>query len=225
MHKLREFSQRVNLASLDERLLRLAVTHSSYVYDHPKEQDNERLEFLGDSVLSLLASQFLYAKFPACREGQLSRIRANMVREDTLARIAKDIGLPQVIRLGKSAAGSGGYNRPSILAGCVEALLGAVYLAGGLEPARTLFETLYSNVLAEVREDWSEADPKSALQEIAPEMVQYVLLDESGPDHNRRYTVKVMVSGEVKGQGEGRSKKHAEQEAARSALQELRRRL
>lgn len=222
MQKLRTFAQSVGIASLDENLLRLALTHSSYVNDHPNEQDNERLEFLGDAVLSILSSELLYGKFQGFREGQLSRIRANMVCEDTLARVAHHIGLPRVVRLGKSAAGSGGYTRPSILAGCVEALLGAVYLAEGLEPARVLFEGLYETIIPDIGEEWSEADPKSALQEMAPEAVSYNMIEESGPDHNRRYKTAVSVSGQVLGIGEGRSKKHSEQAAARIALQKLR---
>lgn len=222
MQKLRNFAQSVGIASLSDNLLRLALTHSSYVNDHPHEQDNERLEFLGDAVLSILSSEMLYGKFGSFREGQLSRIRANLVCEDTLARVAHYIGLPKVIRLGKSAAGSGGYTRPSILAGCVEALLGAVYQAEGLERARALFEGIYATIIPEVSEEWSEADPKSALQELAPEAVSYSMIEESGPDHNRRYKTEVIVSGQVLGIGEGRSKKHSEQAAARIALQKLR---
>jgi len=219
---LRAFAQSLEIASLNEQLLRLALTHSSYVNDHPKEQDNERLEFLGDAVLSILSSEMLYEKFKNCREGQLSRIRANMVCEDTLARVAHSIGLAEVLRLGKSAAGSGGYSRPSILAGCVEALLGAVYIAEGLEAARTLFVRLYADIIPDISEEWSEADPKSALQEMAPEAVQYSLVEESGPDHNRHYKTAVTVSGRVLGIGSGRSKKQSEQAAARLALQKLR---
>ncbi|KAF0197960.1 MAG: ribonuclease III [Bacillota bacterium] len=222
MQKLRTFAQSLGLANLNENLLRLALTHSSYVNDYPLEQDNERLEFLGDAVLSILSSELLYAKFRGFREGQLSRIRANLVCEDTLVRVAYIIGLPQVMRLGKSAAGSGGYTRPSILAGCVEALLGAAYLEEGLESARELFERLYATIIPEVSEEWSEADPKSALQEMAPEAVSYSMVEESGPDHNRRYKTEVSVSGQVLGIGEGRSKKHSEQAAARIALQKLR---
>lgn len=222
MQKLRNFAEKLNISNLDEALLRLAVTHSSFVNDHPQELDNERLEFLGDAVLSLLTSELLYERFPRCREGQLSRIRANMVCEDTLAQIAHHIGLPQVIRLGKSAAGSGGYSRPSILAGCVEALLGAVYQWDGLDAARSFYSLLYSKVVPQVTVEWAEADPKSALQELAPEAVKYTLIAESGPDHNRRYTTEVAVSGKALGTGEGRSKKQSEQAAARAALQKLR---
>jgi len=219
---LRSFAKSLGLASLDEHLLKLALTHSSYANDHPEEKDNERLEFLGDSVLSILTSELLYERFPHCREGQLSRIRANMVCEDALSQIAKSIGLPKVVRLGKSAANSGGYTRPSILAGCVEALLGATYQSGGLDAARELFTVLYKEVIPTVTTEWSEADPKSALQELAPEKIKYNLVEESGPDHNRRYTTEVYVSGKLIGRGEGRSKKQAEQAAARNALQNLR---
>lgn len=203
-------------------LLREAMTHASYVNDRPDAIDNERLEFLGDSVLSILCSRYLFERHPEFREGQLSRLRASLVREDALAEIAVNIGLPRYLLLGKSARGGGDRARPSILAGAVEALLGATYLELGLEAADALFRRLYDAMLKLADEDWADPDPKSALQEFAPEAVQYSVLDQTGPDHRRWFRVQVSVSGRIVGEGEGASKKKAEQAAARIALRRLR---
>jgi len=217
-----ELATKLGFTPQDEPLLKQALTHSSYINNHAGVSDNERLEFLGDAVLSLLCSQSLYAKFPHYAEGQLSRLRANLVCEAALAEIAKRFGLARYILLGKSAAGSGGYERPRILAGCIEALLGVAFLSGGLPRARQLFDLFYGDLMTEVTESWSEADAKSALQELAPESIKYALVQESGPDHDRTYQVEVFVRGTAYGLGEGKSKKQAEQAAALLALRKLR---
>jgi len=199
-----------------------ALTHSSYTNDHPGSSDNERLEFLGDAVLSLLCSFHLYSKFPSLTEGQLSRLRASLVCEPPLAAIALTQELPSSILLGRSAAGSGGIARPRILAGCVEALLGAAFLAGGLARAEALFTLFYADLLAQTTDAAAHPDAKSALQELAPEAVSYTLLSHCGPDHDRTYRVEVVVRGRRMGIGKGRSKKQAEQAAAEEALRNLR---
>ncbi len=212
----------LQLDRLPSDLLREALTHSSYVNDRPDATDNERLEFLGDAVLSVLCSRYLFDRYKSFREGQLSRLRASLVCEDTLAEIATSIDLPKYLLLGKSATAGGDRARPSILAGAVEALLGATYLELGLEAASRLFTRLYSDVLERSDEDWADPDPKSALQEFAPEAVEYLLLEQTGPDHKRWFRVQVSVSGKAMGEGEGSSKKRAEQAAARMALRILR---
>jgi len=217
-----ELTSKLGFTSEDEPLLKQALTHSSYVNNHVGVLDNERLEFLGDAVLALLCSQSLYVKFPLLAEGQLSRLRANLVCEATLAKIAKHFDIAKYILLGKSAAGSGGYERPRILAGCVEALLGVAFLSGGLARARQLFDLFYHELMTEVTVSWSEADAKTALQELAPESIKYALTHESGPDHDRTYRVEVYVRGIPHGVGEGKSKKQAEQAAALLALGKLR---
>ncbi|MBT9157455.1 MAG: Ribonuclease 3 [Firmicutes bacterium] len=222
MSQINELTTTLGFSLEDEVLVLQALTHSSYVNTHVGECDNERLEFLGDAVLALLCSETLYTMFPALNEGQLSRLRAYLVREATLALIAKRFNIALYMRLGKSAAGSGGHERPRILAGCVEALLGAAFLCGGVLRARQLFVLLYREHLAEATELWAEADAKSALQELAPESVRYALLEASGPDHDRSYRTEVFVKGFSQGVGEGKSKKQAEQAAAFVALRNLR---
>lgn len=221
MPQAKELALLLGFANQEEALVLQAMTHSSYVNDRAGELDNERLEFLGDAVLALLCSQTLFAMFPTLSEGQLSRLRAFLVRESTLASIAKRFAFSKFLRLGKSAARSGGYERPRILAGFVEALLGVAFLCGGIPRARVLFDLFYHELLAQATELWAEADAKSALQELAPESVRYALLAETGPDHDRSYRMEVFVRGTSQGVGEGKSKKQAEQAAARVALRNL----
>lgn len=222
MASLRTFAESLGFGVDEEAIVRQAMTHSSYVHDNPQLQDNERLEFLGDAVLSLLCSQSLYRKFPKLREGQLSRLRASLVCEATLASIARKHDVHRHLFLGRSASGSGGESQPSILAGSTEALLGAAYVAGGLLRAEQLFDLFYSDLVDTATETMAQADAKSALQELAPEEVRYVLVGQSGPDHDPTYRVQVEVKGKVTGVGEGRSKKQAEQAAAMMALRKLR---
>jgi ribonuclease-3 len=199
-----------------------ALTHASYVNDNPGSIDNERLEFLGDAVLSLLCSTHLYRKFPALPEGQLSKLRASLVCETALASIARTFDLQNIVFLGRSAQGSNGRARPRILAGCVEALLGAAFLSGGLTRAEELFQLFYADMLESTDDTAAFLDAKTALQEFAPEAVSYTLLGYSGPDHDRTYRVSVSVAGRAIGLGEGKSKKQAEQAAATEALRNLR---
>lgn len=214
-------AKRLGFSPEDERLVRQALTHASYANDNPGSLDNERLEFLGDSVLSLLCSTHLYRKFPALAEGQLSRLRATLVCEAALTSIARLFDLQSVVLLGRSAQGSNGRARPKILAGCVEALLGAAFLRGGLTRAEELFQLFYADTLENTDDTAAYPDAKSALQEFAPEAVSYALLGYSGPDHDRTYRVSVSVAGRTMGLGEGKSKKQAEQAAAREALRNL----
>jgi len=213
---------RLGFSPQDEQLVRQALTHSSYANDHPGSLDNERLEFLGDAVLSLLCSSHLYKRFCALTEGQLSRLRANLVCESALTTIARSFDIHSHVLLGRSAIGSNGAARPRILAGCTEALLGAAFLVGGLPRAAELFEMFYADMLDSTDAAGANADPKSALQEFAPEAVSYTLLGYSGPDHDRIYRVVVAVDGRTMGIGEGKSKKQAEQAAAEEALRKLR---
>lgn len=221
-HGFDQLVESLGILDVSVELIREAMTHSSYVNDHPQETDNERLEFLGDAVLSVLCSRSLYDRYPEYREGQLSRMRASLVREETLAGIAEEFGLDRYVRLGKSAKGGGCDIQPSILAGVVEALLGATYLGLGFADAQALFVVLYRDVFRRADLEWSDPDAKSALQELAPEGVVYNLVAQSGPDHDRWFMVEVCVNGILAGEGEGRSKKRAEQAAARAALRKLR---
>ncbi|MBT9155743.1 MAG: Ribonuclease 3 [Firmicutes bacterium] len=222
MSSIRLLAERLGFSPSDERLVKQALTHSSYVNDNPGSLDNERLEFLGDAVLSLLCSSHLYRRFPSLAEGQLSRLRANLVCEAALTAIARLFDLPTIVLLGRSAIGSNGAARPRILAGCAEALLGAAYLVGGLPRAEELFQLFYADMLDNTDDAAAFPDAKSALQEFRPEAVNYTLIGYSGPDHDRTYRVGVSVDGRTMGIGEGRSKKQAEQAAAAEALRNLR---
>ena len=203
-------------------LLQTALTHSSYANEHNCES-YERLEFLGDSVLGFLTAEFLYEHEPAIPEGRMTRLRAELVCEQSLYGVAKRLGISGNMRLGKSAEKTGERKRRSILADMVEALLAAVYLDGGMEPARKFVrrELLDSADLSEE----CALDHKSALQELLQKngecSIQYKELSEAGPDHEKVFTFCVEIDGEICGEGSGRTKKEAEQAAAGKALERL----
>ena len=199
------------------RLLSTAVTHSSYANEQRRETEyNERLEFLGDSVLSIVVSEYLFSSPKHLPEGELTRVRAALVCESSCCEFAKKIGLGQYLRLGRGEENSGGRTRVSLLADAFEAVLGALYLDGGLETARRFLLPLVQAEQA-VPEDY-----KTRLQEIIQqnpeERLRYVVTGESGPDHNKRFIVEVRLNSNVIGTGEGHSKKADEQQAAREAL-------
>jgi ribonuclease-3 len=208
-------------------LLRRALTHGSYLNENPgcSWGDNERLEFLGDAVVNFVTADYLYAHFPDWQEGQLTSLRAEWVRADTLARFAADRDLGSYLLLGHGEEQSGGRTRVAMLSDAFEALVGAIYLDAGLDAARQfivpLLEALVKaqTVLAALR------DSKSRLQEWAQSVVHvapaYVTVEESGPDHARQFTVEVSIQGQVRGRGTGRSKQAAEQAAACAALDAL----
>ncbi len=209
--------------------LHQALVHRSYAHEKANmgEEDNERLEFLGDAVLSLTISHMLWMQFPEADEGSLSRMRASLVNESRLAAIAADLGLGNLIRLGKGEELSGGRTKPSILADAVEALLGAVYLDGGLEAAFEVVRRFFQEKLEQVA---AEEDPlrrldrdyKTQLQEVTQAqkrlVPQYDVEREEGPDHDKIFYVTVSLEGKLLARGVGKSKKAAEQDAARKAL-------
>ena len=203
-------------------LLQTALTHSSYANEHNCES-YERLEFLGDSVLGFLTAEFLYEHEPAVPEGRMTRLRAELVCEQSLYGVAGRLGISGFMRLGKSAERTGERKRQSILADMVEAILAAVYLDGGMEPARSFIRKELLD-----HADLSEEcvlDHKSALQELLQKngecSIQYRELSESGPDHNKVFTFCVEIDGIICGEGSGKTKKEAEQAAAGKALERL----
>ena len=209
----------------DITLLQNALTHSSYAneYWHNSLKSNERLEFLGDSVLGMTVAAYLYNHFPDRPEGDLTRMRADMVCEQALAAIAMRVNLGEHLLLGHGEEQSGGRTRPSILADAVESIIAACYLDGGIEAATALIQRL---VLCNVPEKkLQNADYKTALQELVQQkknqVLSYTLVGESGPDHNKQFTVAVSLNGTIVGEGTGSSKKRAEQEAAHTAIQAL----
>ncbi len=209
------------LGDAPPELRQMALTHSSYAHEHPGSADNERLEFLGDAVLNLACSYYLYTTYPDRPEGQLTLLRINMVSTIALAERARQLGLGPHLRLGRGSARSGGSELDSILAGAFEALVGAIFLGGGW-PAVSRFVEAY---LAGTEKLATGKDNKTKLQEylqaLAKEAPEYNVTAVAGPDHARRYTVAVQHAGKALGSGEGRTVKEAEQAAARTALQHL----
>jgi len=201
--------------------LEVALTHRSFGGDVP---NNEKLEFLGDAVLALAMSDLLMARFPEASEGELSKIRASLVNADVLARKARELAFGAHLRLGKGEDKSGGRDKSSILASCYEALLGAVYQDAGYEAARAVVE---SHFAADVEEHLTVGlrDYKTRLQEVTQRLFRetpvYTLVEESGPDHEKRFVSALAIAGRPYGRGVGKSKKTAEQAAAREALATL----
>ena len=208
----------------DRSLLSEALNHSSYANEHRSAEvsSNERLEFLGDSVLGFVTAEFLFKTYGELPEGDLTRIRAALVCEQSLYEVAKFLGLGQYLKLGKGEEAGGGRQRQSILADATEAVFAAVYLDGGMERVRELIcRVLLSRApAAEERRDY-----KTTLQEIVQrrsgQVLTYHMVDESGPDHNKTFLFQVRLNGAPVGQGRGHSKKEAEQAAARDALEKL----
>ncbi len=204
-------------------LLRLALTHRSVSSDDPARNDNERLEFLGDAVLQLVITDALYAGFPHLAEGQMAKVRAAVVSRPTLAEIARALDLGSQVELAPGEERTGGRGKDSILADAVEAILGAVYLDGGLEAATGVVLRLWQDRMAERARRPGVRDYKTRLQEELARIGQRPVyeVEGSGPDHDRRFRARAMIGDSPAGTGEGRSKKEAEQEAARAALDSL----
>ncbi len=207
----------------NEELLINALTHSSYAHEHKHpEWCNERLEFLGDSILSLVVSDYLFYHYPNTPEGELTRIRAASVCEKALFGFAKQIELGDALLLSRGEQNTGGRNRPSILADAFEALIAAIYLDGGMEPAKAFILKYVTPTLDQHRKGASK-DFKTLLQEVIqqnPEdRLTYLLVEESGPDHDKCFKYEVHINSNLVGTGVGRSKKEAEQAAAKEALE------
>lgn len=207
----------------DSSLLEHALTHSSYANEsRGRCTSNERLEFLGDSVLGMVVADHLYRTYPDLPEGELTRTRAALVCEESLVEVAKELDLGRCLRLGKGEEHGGGRERPSIQADAVEAVLAAVYLDGGIGSARKIVQRY---ILSRSQQVNAPRDYKTALQELVQRQpgseIAYELVEESGPDHCRLFVMEVSVNGQVAGRGEGRSKKAAEQMAAKTAIKQL----
>ncbi len=199
-----------------------ALTHRSWCAEHPGDESNERLEFLGDAVLGVVVTDHLFLAFPDLPEGQLAKARAAVVSSTTLAEVGRELGVGLDLRLGKGEDASGGREKPSILADAVEAVLGAMYLDGGVEPVRRLVLEQLSERIDQAAERPGDKDYKTRLQEVAAHdgfTPPVYALTESGPDHHKRFHATVAVGGERLGAGTGTSKKEAEQKAARAAYE------
>lgn len=219
--KIGLLEQRIGYVFRDKELLQQALTHSSYANEQKinKRQDYERLEFLGDAVLELVSSDYLFQAHPDLPEGKLTKQRSSMVCEPALAFCARDIELEQFIYLGKGEEATGGRKRDSIISDVMEAVIGAIYLDGGLDPARDYINRF---ILSDLEHKQLFYDSKTILQERVQRLpnasLAYVLTGETGPEHDKLFMVEALLNGKKIGEGSGRSKKLAEQQAAYQAL-------
>lgn len=215
-----DFERRIGYEFKDKSLLKRALTHSSYANEKGTGLDNERLEFLGDSVLGFITAEYLFDHYKDKAEGDLTKKRAYAVCEKTLFGYAKKIGLGDMILLGRGEERTGGRQRPSVVSDAFEAVIAAIYLDGGIENAKK-FVLPFIEIASETKPVFK--DYKSTLQEVLQqnptERFEYIVVGESGPDHNKEFIVEVHLNSNVIGTGRGSSKKRAEQEAARSALE------
>lgn len=224
--RIEELEELIDYKFKDKSLLKLALTHSSYghevmIHKHGP-RDNERLEFLGDAVLELVSSEYLYKLYESIPEGRLSKLRASLVCEPTLAECARSIRLNEFLLLGKGEKQNKGDERDSIVSDAFEAVIGAIYLDGGLEPAAKFINRL---VLNNIESKHLFYDAKTELQMMVQNLYQcvpvYEILSEEGPPHDKSYTVSCQINGEEYGMGSGNSKKSAQQKAAYSAILKL----
>lgn len=218
---MKALEKRINYSFKNKDYLMVALTHSSFAHERNGSiSSNERMEFLGDAVLSIISAQYLYDKYPQMPEGQLSKLRSSLVCTDSLSSFAKEIDLGSALLLGKGEINTGGYERPSILENAFEALIAAIYLDGGMEKAREFVIGFLEKTLETHQINFK--DYKTMLQEVVQQNpgqnVYYVMVGESGPDHNKCFEAEVHLNSNVIGKGKGRSKKSAEQEAAKEAL-------
>lgn len=225
--KVRWLEAMAALPFADPSLALQALTHKSYCNEHRDEAGahNERLEFLGDSVIGLVISQRLMERFPTATEGELSKMRALIVNEDTLARVARRMGLGSVLLLGRGEELTGGRDKDSLLADALEAVAGAIHLCGGLAPAAAFVDRFFGEILSGVSEGRNGLDYKTKLQEKAQIQLRlaprYRVVSERGPEHEKIFEVEVILGEEGYGRAIGRSKKEAEQAAARETLRLL----
>lgn len=213
--------ERLGLTFKDPALLDLALTHRSYAYENDETETNERLEFLGDAILNLCVTDLLYAKFPDYLEGDLAKLRASLVSEPALALVAGELDLGVAIRLGRGESQSGGREKPSIKADALEAVLGSVYLDGGISAIRKVVKRLFGSRVENAVGKEIPKDAKTRLQEIVTRkhgILPRYRLTGTGPDHAKQFHAEVFVNDEFCGAGDGRSKKEAEQAAAGEAL-------
>jgi ribonuclease-3 len=224
---LADHAQRFGIRFRDVYLLQQALTHRSFLNEHPelRLEDNERLEFLGDAVLDFIVTEWLFVRLPTLKEGTLTRLRAGLVRNETLAVLAQQVGIGECLLLGKGEEDGGGRARPSNLGSAFEAFAGALYLDQGIEAVRSFTLPLVAPALDAMLREQTDKDAKSRLQEWCQghllQTPTYRMVATSGPDHEREFTLEVMVGDEVFGVGQGRSKQQAAQAAARAALAQL----
>jgi ribonuclease-3 len=222
MPDLPEIQQCIGYRFNNPELLERSLTHKSYANENRVPSHNERMEFLGDAVLNLIVSEHLMNACPDATEGDLSKLRASVVSAPALAGIARQIGLGRYILLGRGEEQTGGRDKDSLLADCLEALIASVYLDGGRDAAGSFVARFFQDIITKTCSSGGALDYKTRLQERCQEQIkqlpEYRVVSESGPDHQKQFEVEVWIKGRVSGRGVGRSKKEAEQQAAREAL-------
>ena len=226
--QLDELARGAGVAFADPALLQRALTHRSYINEHPSAvEDNERLEFLGDACLDMTSAAWLYQRFPELDEGELTRLRSSLVRTEQLAEFARELGLGEVVLLGKGEAASGGRDRIALLCDVFEAFVGAIYLDGGHEAVEKFMEARFDRAVTRALDDGSLIDPRSRLQIWAQAELnatpRYTTVDSHGPDHAREFVVEVEVGEALRSRGQGRSKQEAAQDAAARLLSDIER--
>jgi ribonuclease-3 len=223
LEHLDNLQQAIGITFSNVSLIEEALTHSSYINENHKAASNERLEFLGDAVLGLIFAQKLFQDYPELEEGELTRLRSWLVRRSTLTNVARSINMGDYLLMGKGEETSGGRTKSSNLAGAMEAVVAAVFLDQGLENTREAIFRLFNTEMERLRHEQSAQDYKSQIQEMVQALYKltpsYRIVNEAGPDHARQFTAEIMAGEEVLAQGNGRSKKLAEAEAARMALE------
>ncbi len=221
------FENRINYQFNDKEKIKLAFTHSSYANEHRNiiSDNNERLEFLGDAVLDMIVSEYIYNKFPKMPEGELTKLRAGVVCEGSLAKIAREFEFGNYLLLGKGEESTGGRNRDSILADAFEAVIGAICLDGGIDAVGKYIMSFMEKVIDDMKISFRTLDCKTHLQEIiqknSKNPITYKIIDEQGPDHDKIFIAEVYHNNITLGVGEGKSKKEAEQNAAYNALEKI----
>jgi len=226
MPPLSDIQQRISHQFRDQELLERALTHKSYANENRVLAHNERLEFLGDAVLGLVISEYLMKACPDSSEGDLSRLRAAVVSEPALAAIARKIGLGSYLLLGKGEEQTGGRDKDSLLANCLEALIASIYLDAGNTAVEAFVIRFFEETIKKACASRSTLDYKTELQELCQERLkqlpEYRIVSETGPDHQKQFEVELSVKRQVYGRGVGKSKKEAEQRAAKEALKKMR---
>ncbi|MCW5873729.1 MAG: ribonuclease III [Anaerolineales bacterium] len=220
------FAARLALPIRDTRLIVRALTHRSYLNENPDAlEDNERLEFLGDAVLDFVVGAWLYQNFPEMNEGEMTRLRSSLVSTERLGEFGRQIEINRALRIGHGEEEGGGRTRTSMLCNAFEALVGALYLDGGIPAVQHFVTPMLNGAMLRIRASEEDRDPKSQLQEWAQArgygVPHYDIIAEHGPDHSKDFVVEVQVGGRTLGQGEGRSKQAASKIAARAALQRI----
>lgn len=222
--KMKKIEDSIGYIFKNKELLKKALTHTSYAYEQ-KVESNEKLEFLGDSILEFISSKYLYLKYPRLKEGEMTKVRATVVCEESLYKIAKLHNFGDFLYLGKSELKTGGKNRPAILADSVEAVIAAIYLDGGLEQAENFIVENLKEEIEIATKHVGDRDYKTVLQEKLQAngevKIEYEIISETGPDHNKLFKAQVKCNGEILAKGDGKSKKEAHMSAAKKALDDL----